>query len=53
MALLSGPSRHKKNMKKSFVLSEKCMRLLTFSDYREHTSPIFGKILESSKASRY
>ena len=30
-----------KNMNKIFVLQKKCTRLLTFSDYGEHTSPIF------------
>ena len=44
MALQSGPSRHKKNIKKIFVLQKKCMRPLTFSDYREHTSPIFKSL---------
>ena len=33
-----------KNMKKIFVLQKKCMRLLTFSDYREHASPIFKSL---------
>ena len=33
-----------KNMKKIFVLQKKCMRLLTFSDCREHTSPIFKSL---------
>ena len=32
-----------KNMK-NFVLQKKCMRLLTFSDYHEHTSPIFKSL---------
>ena len=41
MALQSGPSRHKKNMKKIFVLQKKCMRILRFSNYHVHTSPIF------------
>ena len=33
-----------KNMKKIFVFQKKCMRLLTVSDYREHTSPIFKSL---------
>ena len=32
------------NMKKIFVLQKKFMRLLSFSDYREHTSPIFKSL---------
>ena len=36
--------RFGKNMKKIFVLQKKCMRLLTFSDYRERTSPIFKSL---------
>ena len=47
MALQSDPSRHK-NMKKIFVLHKKCMRLLTFSNDHEHTSPIF-KFLKNLK----
>ena len=33
-----------KNMKKIFVLQKKCMRLLTFSDCCEHTSPTFKSL---------
>ena len=29
-----------------FVLQKKCTRLLTFSDYCEHTSPIFKRVLK-------
>ena len=32
------------NMKKIFILQKKCMRLLTFSDYHEHVSPIFKSL---------
>ena len=32
------------NMKKIIVLQKKCMRLLTFCDNREHTSPIFKSL---------
>ena len=39
MALQSGPSRHKKYKENFFVLQTKCMRLLTFSDFLENTSP--------------
>ena len=31
-------------MKKIFALQKKCMRFLKFSDYREHTSPIFRSL---------
>ena len=34
MTLRSGPSHHKKNMKKIAVPQKNCMRLLTFSNYR-------------------
>ena len=33
-----------KKLKKIFVLQKKSMRLLTFSDYREHTSSIFKSL---------
>ena len=33
-----------KNMKKIFVLQKKCMRLLTFSDYHELTSPLLKSL---------
>ena len=33
-----------KNMKKIFILQKKCMRLLTFADYREHSNPIFKSL---------
>ena len=33
-----------KNMKKIFVLQKKGWRLLTFSDYREHTSSVFKSL---------
>ena len=36
---LQSPFTSQKNMK-IFVLQKKFMRLLAFSDYREHTSPI-------------
>ena len=43
MGLQSGSSRHKK-YKEDFYSSVKCMRLLTFSDYREHSNPIFKSL---------
>ena len=33
-----------KNTKENFVLQKKCMKLLTFSDYSEHGSPIFKSL---------
>ena len=30
--------------KENFVLQKKCMKLLTFSDYSEHGSPIFKSL---------
>ena len=33
-----------KNIKNIFVPQKQCMRLLTFSDYRNHTSPIFKSL---------
>ena len=33
-----------KKYEEDFLLQKKCMRLLTFSDYREHTSPIFKSL---------
>ena len=42
MTLQSDPSRHKKM--KILFLQKKYMLLLTFSSYREHTSPIFKSL---------
>ena len=43
MALQSGLPCHQK-YEEDFVLQKKCMRLLTSSDYREHTSAIFKSL---------
>ena len=32
---------HLKNKMKIFILQKRCMRLITFSNFKEHTTPIF------------
>ena len=41
MALQSDTFSHKKNTLNIFVLQKKYTRLLTFSDYHEHTNLLF------------